>query len=108
MTTWNTIFLDDERRQAIMRLIPAMPPVPLSPQLQPTTESESDPPLIRLSLLRAAQPIQNLEALQYPKGFQSACPTLNPLSDVAPFKYDNDFLIQFQAICTWKVSIDWD
>ncbi|KAF8246154.1 MIF4G-domain-containing protein [Wilcoxina mikolae CBS 423.85] len=107
MSTWSTLVFDAQRRQETVRLIPAAPPA-LNPQLQLTTESKPDTPSIHLSLLRAAQPIQNLEALQYPGGIQSTCPTLNPFADVAPFKYDNEFLMQFQTICTWKVSVDWD
>jgi translation initiation factor 4G len=83
------------------------PTPPLAIQL-PTMETEPSPPSPHLVLLRSAAPIQDLKTIQYPEGIQSADPTLNPFAATSKFKYDEEFLKQFQFICIWKVSVDWD
>ena len=68
--------------------------------------TEPGPPSAALTALRSARPVDNLKHLLYPEGIQSPNPALNPLANT--FKYDKEFLMQFQGVFTDKPSVDWD
>lgn len=92
---------------------PSMPPPPRRPKpgaLNLTNIKTNEPalPSAALTSLRSARPVDNLKHLQYPEGIQSPNPALNPLANTTKFKYDKDFLMQFQTVFTEKPSIDWD
>jgi translation initiation factor 4G len=80
-------------------------PSPLNLQLRTT---EPAPPSAQLTALRSARPLENLKNLAYPEGIQSPNPALNPLANATKFKYDKEFLMQFQNVFTEKPSVDWD
>ncbi|KAI5782715.1 armadillo-type protein [Geopyxis carbonaria] len=84
---------------------PKIKPSPLNLQLK---TNEPAPPSAALTALRSARPVDNLKHLQYPEGILSPNPALNPLASVIKFKYDKDFLMQFQTVFTEKPSVDWD
>jgi translation initiation factor 4G len=65
-------------------------------------------PSAALTALRSARPIETLKGLEYPEGIQSPNPALNPTAAPAKFRYDKDFLMQFQTVFTDKPSTDWD
>jgi translation initiation factor 4G len=80
-------------------------PSPLNLQLRTT---EPAPPSAQLTALRSARPLENLKNLAYPEGIQSPNPALNPMANATKFKYDKEFLMQFQNVFTEKPSVDWD
>jgi translation initiation factor 4G len=80
-------------------------PSPLNLQIK---TNEPGPPSAALTALRSARPVDNLRHLQYPEGIQSPNPALNPLANATKFKYDKEFLMQFQGVFTDKPSVDWD
>jgi translation initiation factor 4G len=80
-------------------------PSPLNLQLK---TNEPALPSAQLTALRSARPVENLKGLHYPEGIQSPNPALNPLATATRFKYDKDFLMQFQNVFTEKPYVDWD
>lgn len=88
---------------------PRSKPSPLNFQI-PTTDAGLPSAQLtpQLTALRSARPVDNLMGLQYPEGIASPNPALNPLATATKFKYDKDFLMQFQTVFTEKPSPDWD
>ncbi|KAF8537854.1 hypothetical protein BDD12DRAFT_806565 [Trichophaea hybrida] len=92
----------------------AMPPPKQQPRSKPSPlnlqikTNEPGPPSAALTALRSARPVKNLEHLQYPEGIQSPNLALNPMASTTKFKYDKEFLMQFQTVFTEKPSVDWD
>jgi len=92
----------------------AMPPPKQQPRSKPSPlnlqikTNEPGPPSAALTALRTARPVDNLKHLQYPEGIQSPNPALNPMAISTKFKYDKEFLMQFQNVFTEKPSVDWD
>lgn len=80
-------------------------PSPLNLQIKTT---EPALPSAQLTALRSARPLENLKSLAYPEGIQSPNPALNPMANATKFKYDKEFLMQFQNVFTEKPSLDWD
>lgn len=83
---------------------PKSKPSPLNLQIR---TNEPAPPSAALTALKSARPIENIKALEYPEGIQSPNPALNPASSTK-FKYDKDFLLQFQNVFTDKPNEHWD
>ncbi|CCX31323.1 Similar to Eukaryotic translation initiation factor 4 gamma; acc. no. Q10475 [Pyronema omphalodes CBS 100304] len=81
---------------------------PTEETAEPKETDEPALPSAALTALRSARPIETLKGLEYPEGIQSPNPALNPTAAPAKFRYDKDFLMQFQTVFTDKPSTDWD
>ncbi|KAI5853053.1 translation initiation factor 4F, ribosome/mRNA-bridging subunit [Morchella snyderi] len=79
-------------------------PHPLNLQIKTT---EPAPPSAALTALKSARFIDNIGSVNYPSGILSPNPALNPAAS-GKFKYEKDFLLQFQGVFTEKPSVDWD
>ncbi|TGZ84887.1 hypothetical protein EX30DRAFT_368018 [Ascodesmis nigricans] len=83
---------------------PKMKPSPLNLQIK---TNEPAPPSAALTSLMSARPIDDIRKMEYPEGIQSPNPALNPMAS-SKFKYDKEFLLQFQNVFTEKPTTDWD
>ncbi|KAI0663947.1 armadillo-type protein [Cubamyces menziesii] len=91
-----------------VRLPPGHPrcgPIPISPPfsfIKPTSMSAAEPDDggRRPSAVAIAHPIKDINSVQYPKGIKGPKPELNDVSQQGKFRYDLDFLLQFQDVCT--------
>lgn len=79
-------------------------PTPLNLQIQ---TNEPAPPSAALTALKSARFIENINSINYPANILSPNPALNPAA-TGKFKYEKDFLLQFQGVFTEKPSVDWD
>ncbi|KAH8154319.1 uncharacterized protein LAJ45_02087 [Morchella importuna] len=79
-------------------------PHPLNLQIK---TNEPAPPSAALTALKSARFIENIGSVNYPSGILSPNPALNPAAS-GKFKYEKDFLLQFQGVFTEKPSVDWD
>jgi translation initiation factor 4G len=79
-------------------------PHPLNLQIKTI---EPAPPSAALTALKSARFIENIGSVNYPSGILSPNPALNPAAN-GKFKYEKDFLLQFQGVFTEKPSVDWD
>ncbi|BFZ60315.1 hypothetical protein YB2330_001351 [Saitoella coloradoensis] len=61
-----------------------------------------------MTALRSARLLEDLKEVSYPEGINSPNPALNANATDGKFKYDRDFLLQFQDAYTEKPNIDWD
>lgn len=69
--------------------------------------NEPGPPSAALTALRSARFIDNFGSINYPANILSPNPALNPAAS-SGFKYEKDFLLQFQTVFTEKPTVDWD
>lgn len=69
--------------------------------------NEPGPPSAALTALRSARFIDNFGSINYPANILSPNPALNPAANCG-FKYEKDFLLQFQTVFTEKPTVDWD
>ncbi|KAK6497343.1 hypothetical protein TWF481_011757 [Arthrobotrys musiformis] len=81
-------------------------PAPLNLQLK--TSSEPALPSAALTALRSARFIDDINKVAYPPSIISPNPALNSNAPNGKFKYEKDFLMQFQTVFTDKPSTDWD
>lgn len=81
-------------------------PAPLNLQLK--TSSEPALPSAALTALRSARFIDDINKVAYPPSIISPNPALNASAPNGKFKYEKDFLMQFQTVFTDKPSTDWD
>ncbi|KAK6346456.1 hypothetical protein TWF730_010776 [Orbilia blumenaviensis] len=81
-------------------------PAPLNLQLK--TSSEPALPSAALTALRSARFIDDINKVAYPTSIISPNPALNSNAPSGKFKYEKDFLMQFQTVFTDKPSTDWD
>ncbi|KAK6525063.1 hypothetical protein TWF281_011943 [Arthrobotrys megalospora] len=81
-------------------------PAPLNLQLK--TSSEPALPSAALTALRSARFIDDINKVAYPPSIISPNPALNANAPNGKFKYEKDFLMQFQTVFTDKPSTDWD
>ena len=65
-------------------------------------------PSAALQSLRSARFIDQINNVTYPGAFQSPNPALNTAAAKGRFKYDRDFLMQFQTVFTERPSTDWE
>ncbi|GME64009.1 hypothetical protein GTA08_BOTSDO05754 [Neofusicoccum parvum] len=101
----------------------AMPP-PAQPASKTPTSAKPKPAALKLETRKPVEPpaptpgmqalksarflrVQN-EEFKYPEGIRSPNPALNQGRGGNGFKYDKDFLLQFQEVFKEKPSIDWD
>ncbi|KAI9820238.1 MAG: hypothetical protein M1827_005860 [Pycnora praestabilis] len=69
---------------------------------------EPPQPSAAMQSLKSARFIQSLAEIAYPAAIASPNPSLNVSVQNRKFKYEKDFLLQFQVVFTEKPSIDWD
>ncbi|KAK6505911.1 hypothetical protein TWF506_010844 [Arthrobotrys conoides] len=81
-------------------------PAPLNLQLK--TSSEPALPSAALTALRSARFIDDINKVAYPPSIISPNPALNANAPNGKFKYEKDFLMQFQTVFTDKPSTDWE
>ncbi|KAF3926860.1 hypothetical protein ABW20_dc0103679 [Dactylellina cionopaga] len=81
-------------------------PAPLNLQLK--TSSEPALPSAALTALRSARFIDDINKVAYPPSILSPNPALNSSAPSGKFKYEKDFLMQFQTVFTDKPSVDWE
>ncbi|KAF3940112.1 hypothetical protein ABW19_dt0207401 [Dactylella cylindrospora] len=81
-------------------------PAPLNLQLK--TSSEPALPSAALTALRSARFIDDINKVAYPPSIISPNPALNANAPNGKFKYEKEFLMQFQSVFTDKPSIDWE
>ncbi|KAI9805536.1 MAG: hypothetical protein M1825_000787 [Sarcosagium campestre] len=73
-----------------------------------TGSVEPPQPSAALQALRSARFIDRLSDVTYPNTVASPNPALNTTAPKGRFKYEKDFLLQFQVVFTEKPSVDWD
>lgn len=89
--------------------VAAAKPKPAALKLETRKPVEPPAPTPGMQALKSARflRVQNDE-LKYPEGIKSPNPALNPGRGGKGFKYDKDFLMQFQEVFKEKPSVDWD
>jgi translation initiation factor 4G len=83
-------------------------PLPLNLTPLKTGSVEPAQPSAALTSLRSARPIDRLNDVKYPQDIASPNPALNAAAPMGKFKYEKDFLMQFQKVFFEKPSLDWD
>ena len=73
-----------------------------------TNPVEPPQPSAALQALRSARFINKISDVTYPGAIASPNPALNAAATKGKFKYDKDFLLQFQPVFTERPSTDWD
>ncbi|RPB20724.1 hypothetical protein L211DRAFT_841445 [Terfezia boudieri ATCC MYA-4762] len=72
------------------------------------TSTEPGPPSAALTALRSARFIGDINSIKYPEYIMSPNPALNAAAPAGKFKYQKDFLLQFQSVFTEKPHQEWD
>ena len=81
-------------------------PAELTLNTQPTEPPE---PSATLKALKSAKMLQDPSSVDYPSGVASPNPALNANAPAdRRFKYNKEFLLQFQSVFKEKPSLDWD
>lgn len=75
-------------------------------RIQAEEDKNAPPPSAALVALKSARLIENFNSINYPPGI--APPNLTPNSIPGKFKYERDFLLQFQPVFTEKPAAGWD
>lgn len=70
--------------------------------------TETGPLSAALTALRSARFIGDINSIKYPENIMSPNPALNAAAPAGKFKYQKDFLLQFQGVFTEKPCQDWD
>ncbi|KAI9673437.1 MAG: hypothetical protein M1817_002899 [Caeruleum heppii] len=73
-----------------------------------TKDVEPPQPSAALQALRSARFIDRIGDVSYPGSIASPNPALNQTVTKGKFKYDKDFLLQFQPVFTEKPSVNWE
>ncbi|KAI9764703.1 MAG: hypothetical protein M1840_008095 [Geoglossum simile] len=83
---------------------------PTALNLAPLKTGSVEPaqPSAALTSLQFARPIDHLNDVKYPQDILSPNPALNAAAPMGKFKYEKDFLMQFQNVFVEKPSLDWD
>jgi translation initiation factor 4G len=83
---------------------------PTALNLAPLKTGSVEPaqPSAALTSLRFARPIDHINDVKYPQDIVSPNPALNAAAPMGKFKYEKDFLMQFQNVFVEKPSLDWD
>ncbi|KAL8965796.1 MAG: hypothetical protein Q9183_003681, partial [Haloplaca sp. 2 TL-2023] len=80
---------------------------PAALKLETTKTVEPPQPSAQLLSLRSARRLTSLNDVSYPSGFASPNPALNTAAPMGKFRYDKNFLVQFQTVFVEKPSEDW-
>ena len=81
-------------------------PVPL--KLETSKAVEPAQPSAQLLSLRSARRLMHINDVLYPAPISSPNPALNTAAPMGKFRYDKDFLMQFQRAFTEKPSENWN
>ncbi|KAL8699852.1 MAG: hypothetical protein Q9201_005767 [Fulgogasparrea decipioides] len=80
---------------------------PAALKLETTKAVESPQPSAQLLSLRSARRLTSLNDVSYPATIASPNPALNAAAPMGKFRYDKNFLVQFQKVFVEKPSEDW-
>lgn len=80
---------------------------PAALKLETNKSVEPPQPTPQLLSLRSARKLTHINDVSYPASIQSPNPALNTAAPMGKFKYDRDFLLQFQRAFTEKPSENW-
>ncbi|KAL8673120.1 MAG: hypothetical protein Q9168_002452 [Polycauliona sp. 1 TL-2023] len=104
----------ESRSQTPASEAPMAPPKTTNSKQKPahlvleTTKSVEPPqPSAQLLSLRSARHLTSLNDVSYPAAIASPNPALNTMAPMGKFRYDKNFLVQFQSVFVEKPSEDW-
>ncbi|KAL8715065.1 MAG: hypothetical protein Q9220_001022 [cf. Caloplaca sp. 1 TL-2023] len=80
---------------------------PAALKLETTKAVEPPQPSAQLLSLRSARRLTSLNDVSYPPAIASPNPSLNTTAPMGKFRYDKNFLVQFQSVFVEKPSEDW-
>ena len=80
---------------------------PAALKLETTKTVEPPQPSAQLLSLRSARRLTSLNDISYPAAISSPNPALNTTAPMGKFRYDKNFLVQFQSVFVEKPSEDW-
>ena len=80
---------------------------PAALKLETNKSVEPPQPTPQLLSLRSARKLTTINDVSYPAAINSPNPALNTAAPIGKFKYDRDFLLQFQKAFTEKPSENW-
>lgn len=80
---------------------------PAALKLETTKTVEPPQPSAQLLSLRSARRLTSLNDISYPAAIASPNPALNTTAPMGKFRYDKNFLVQFQSVFVEKPSEDW-
>jgi translation initiation factor 4G len=82
---------------------------PAALSLETSKQVEPPQPSAAMKALRSARVIEDLASIEYPGAVASPNPALNKNAPAdRKFKYNKEFLLQFQNVFKEKPSLDWD
>lgn len=88
---------------------PGGKPKPAALKLETATPVEPAQPTAGMQALKSARFLQvHSETIIYPEGIKSPNPALNQTGKSRGYKYDKEFLLQFQPVFREKPFLDWD
>lgn len=82
-------------------------PKPAALKLETSKAIEPAQPSAQLLSLRSARRLTSITDVSYPAPLQSPNPALNATAPMGKFRYDKDFLLQFQRAFVEKPSENW-
>ncbi|KAL9004761.1 MAG: hypothetical protein Q9188_002445 [Gyalolechia gomerana] len=80
---------------------------PAALKLETAKAIEPPQPSAQLLSLRSARRLTSLNDVSYPPAIASPNPALNTTAPMGKFRYDKNFLVQFQSVFIEKPSEDW-
>ncbi|KAL8931427.1 MAG: hypothetical protein Q9211_006971 [Gyalolechia sp. 1 TL-2023] len=80
---------------------------PAALKLETAKAVEPSQPSAQLLSLRSARRLTSLNDVSYPPAIASPNPALNTTAPMGKFRYDKNFLVQFQSVFVEKPSEDW-
>lgn len=80
---------------------------PAALKLETAKAVEPPQPSAQLLSLRSARRLTSLNDVSYPPAIASPNPALNTTAPMGKFRYDKNFLVQFQSVFVEKPSEDW-
>ncbi|KAL8649535.1 MAG: hypothetical protein Q9210_004342 [Variospora velana] len=80
---------------------------PAALKLETAKAVEPPQPSAQLLSLRSARRLTSLNDVSYPPAIASPNPALNTAAPMGKFRYDKNFLVQFQSVFVEKPSEDW-
>ena len=89
------------------RVVSAGKQKPAALKLETTKSVEAPQPSAALQSLRSARFLTSVNDVSYPPSIASPNPALNTAAPMGKFRYDKNFLIQFQTVFTEKPSETW-
>ena len=81
---------------------------PAALKLNTAEKVEAPQPSAALQSLRSARFLQKIDDTTYPAAIASPNPALNSAAPMGKFRYDKNFLMQFQTVFTEKPSETWN